>query len=149
MNKIELVSSFEEQMQRIFSVTGRHTHAELAEYFGTRPAVVSDAKRRKFIPTKWLRVLSKLLHVNPQWILTGHGERFFYAPKSGKSGLNFINSLQAPQSFDDEEHSSTVDAENIVEKEEAPEIIHYIPSKILVEELLRRIIIVEPEQLPS
>jgi len=149
MNKIELVSSFEEQMQRIFSVTGLHTQTELAEYFSTRPAAVSDAKRRKLIPTKWLRILSRLLHVNPQWILSGQGKRFFYAPKRGKQGLNFISSLQGTQSDDDLDHLMTINVEDVIEKEEAPEIIHYIPSRLLVEELLRRIIIVEPEQPSS
>ena len=147
MNNVEIVSSFEEQMQRIWTVTGLRSISDLAEYFGTRPAAVSDAKRRRLIPTGWLRHLTRALLIDPQWILTGQGERFINVPKRGRLGLDFMELLQSCKKVGAAGASSSM--ANIMGKDEAPEIIHSIPSKVLVEELLRRIIIVEPEQLSS
>ena len=147
MNSVEIVSSFEEQMQRVWAVTGLRSITELADFFGTRPAAVSDAKRRRLIPTVWLRHLSRVLLVNPQWILTGQGERFISVSRRGRLGLDFVDLLQSCQKVG--ASGCPVSQAGVVEDEEAPEIIHHIPSKVLVEELLRRIIIVEPEQLSS
>ena len=44
----------------------------------TQPSI-SDAKRRKVIPSDWLMKLLEKRRINPEWIRTGQGERSLQA----------------------------------------------------------------------
>ncbi|MCD7982758.1 MAG: helix-turn-helix domain containing protein [Desulfovibrio sp.] len=61
-------ASFDEQMDRIRLITGKRTQIELANFFGIRQSLVSDAKRRGKIPSDWLMILLQTKNVNPEWL---------------------------------------------------------------------------------
>lgn len=69
------LESFESVLDRIAEATGAKTQCELAEMFGIRQSSVSDAKRRRSIPSKWLLTLLRRYRLNPDWVLTGLGAR--------------------------------------------------------------------------
>ena len=58
-------------MKRILSVTGCRTQQELAAFFGVRQSSISDAGRRRSIPSGWLLTLLREKGVNPEWIIGG------------------------------------------------------------------------------
>ena len=57
--------------QRLFDATGCRSQLELADFLGTRQALISDAKRRGIIPVDWLSFLQKTKGIRPEWILSG------------------------------------------------------------------------------
>ena len=64
----------QEQLERIKLISDApRTQVELAEFLGIRQSEVSDAKRRREIPSSWLVILMLMKNVNPEWILTGKG----------------------------------------------------------------------------
>ncbi len=63
-------------LERIFAVAECCTQVELANFFGVKQSSISDAKRRKTIPSRWLIKLLRLKGVNPEWVITGRGARF-------------------------------------------------------------------------
>ena len=69
-------SVFDEQMQRIYFITGTRTQIELANFLGLRQSAVSVAKRRENIPSDWLVILMRVKNIHPEWILTGKGPCF-------------------------------------------------------------------------
>lgn len=66
-------TDFESQYERIFAVTECRTQVELAEILDIRQSSISDAKRRKALPSDWLMKLYEKRRVNPEWIRTGIG----------------------------------------------------------------------------
>lgn len=62
--------------ERITAATGARTQVQLAELLEIRQSSISDAKRRQSIPDAWLVALLKKFNLNPDWILTGQGERY-------------------------------------------------------------------------
>lgn len=61
---------------RIKEATGASTQEQLAEILEIRQSSISDAKKRNSIPEGWLVVLLKKFSLNPEWILTGQGDRY-------------------------------------------------------------------------
>ena len=118
---------FDEQLQRVYQVTGTRTQTELAGWLGVRQTFVADAERRGKIPADWLLILMRLVNVDPEWLLTGRGERLFEAPAGAYEGVN-----RAPE-----------DGDAASEREKALEAVRSLPSRILAEELLRRAVIAE------
>ena len=109
---------FQEQLERIKLISDARTQVELAKFLGIRQSEVSDAKRRREIPSSWLVIL--MLNVNPEWILTGKG------PYS-------ITRLPVLNDHDIEEV--------IVAEKSDKEALRRLPSRILADELVRRIVI--------
>lgn len=107
---------FSEQMARIYLVTGACTQIDLADCLSISQASVSDAKRRSEIPAAWFLVLARSLNVNSEWILTGKGEKYLEVP--GDTHCGFATAQEAA---------------------EALEAVRRLPSKMLADELLRRI----------
>ena len=102
-------------LARVFEAANCRTQEELAGLLGIRQSAVSDAKRRKSVPSEWLVCLFRLRSVNPEWVLTGCGPKY----------LNKDNGQ---------------DSANQVEKKEKPSIeaLRHFSSKALADELVRR-----------
>ncbi len=118
---------FDEQLQRVYQVTGTRTHAELAGWLGVRQTFVADAERRGKIPADWLLILMRLVNADPEWLLTGRGERLFEMPAGAHEGVN-----SAPE-----------EADAAREREKTLKTVRSLPSRMLAEELLRRAVIAE------
>lgn len=56
---------------RILLVTMTHNHTQLAAALHSSNALISDAHRRKIIPSEWLQRLMSVYRVSPRWILHG------------------------------------------------------------------------------
>ena len=63
-------------LARVFEAADCRTQEELAGLLGIRQSAVSDAKRRKSVPSEWLVCLFRLRSVNPEWVLTGCGPKY-------------------------------------------------------------------------
>lgn len=109
---------FDEQMERIKLITGKKTQAELAELLGIKQSSISDAKRRGSIPANWLIMLLRLNCANPEWILTGDGQLF----------VSF-SSIKPLYKTEDER----------ADYKAKEKLLKQIPSKMLADELVRRI----------
>ncbi len=102
-------------LTRVFEAANCRTQEELAGLLGIRQSAVSDAKRRKSVPSEWLVCLFRLRSVNPEWVLTGCGPKYL----NKKDGLNSLAI--------DEKKSNP-----------SPEFLHLFSSKELADELVRR-----------
>ena len=117
---------FDGQLRRVYQVTGVRTQTELAAWLGVRQTFVADAERRCKIPADWLLSLLRVLSVDPEWVLTGRGGRLLETPAGTGA---------APE-----------DADAGREREKALETARGLPSRILAEELLRRISVAETDR---
>lgn len=79
---------------------------------------MSDAKRRGKVFSDWLVILMRVRNVNPEWILTGNGPCFM--PISPITGCY-----------------ESVEAYN--ERKEDEKALRRLPSRLLADELVRRI----------
>lgn len=111
--------SFADQIQRIQLVTGTRTQLELAACLGIRQSSVSAAKRRGAIPPGWLIRLMRVKNVNPEWVLTGRGTQLVedIPPRGGKRVEPLARNAH----------------------EEALLMLRSLPSRLLADELVRRI----------
>ncbi|MCC8194032.1 MAG: helix-turn-helix domain containing protein [Deltaproteobacteria bacterium] len=66
-------ADFESQYRRILEASGCRTQVELADFLEVRQSSISDARRRKTVPSGWLAMLLVKKHVNPDWIRSGLG----------------------------------------------------------------------------
>lgn len=109
---------FDEQMERIKLITGKRTQTDLAALLGIRQSSVSDAKRRGKIPSGWLVILMRYKLVNPEWVLTGNGPAYVSFPPT-------------------EPRYETGD--EFAERRANEEALRRLPSRMLADELVRRI----------
>ena len=63
-------------MNRIKSVTLCRTQQELAQFLDVSQSCISDSKRRRTIPSKWLLCLLNKKGINPEWVLRGTSPKF-------------------------------------------------------------------------
>lgn len=63
-------------ISRVFDAVGCRTQQEMANLLKIRQTFVSDALRRKIVPVEWLVKLAQCRNVNPDWIMTGKGNKF-------------------------------------------------------------------------
>ena len=119
---------FAAQMERIKFVTGKRTQVELAEFLGIRQSSISDAKRRGKIPSGWLVILMRVKNVHPEWILSGNGLCFMPQP---------------PRS----DRYETGDEES--ERRAYEDALRRLPSRMLADELVRRIAVSQEEAFCS
>ncbi len=61
---------------RFQDASGCLSKGELADMLGVRLTLVIDAKKRDRIPDEWLRRLQTIRGINPQWVLTGEGQKY-------------------------------------------------------------------------
>lgn len=111
---------FNEQMERIKFITGKRTQAELADLLGVKQSSVSDAKKRGKIPSRWLVILMRVKNVPPEWVLTGNGA--YSLPKQPEVG-RYETGAEAAERRTDEE------------------ALRRLPSRVLADELVRRIVV--------
>ena len=82
----ELLKSdaFGEVYGRILAATGCKDQQELAECPGVHSSEISYSKCRGFVSRKLLLILVEQLHLNPQWVRTGEGDKLLipYEPGS-------------------------------------------------------------------
>ena len=109
--------AFAEQIERIKLVTGTQTQSELAKALGVRQSSVADAKRRSSIPPGWLVTLMREHNANPDWILTG-------------TGVCYLSGSEDPG-------ADRKGGDN--ERRMFEEVLRHMPSRMLAEELLRRV----------
>lgn len=69
-------ATFAEIMGRIHSITNTRTQVELAEFLGIGQSSISDAKKRRSIPSEWLLKLYWEKKVNPGWVIFGRGGKY-------------------------------------------------------------------------
>lgn len=62
---------FASQYRRVFEAAACKTRAELAVALGIRLSAVSDAERRKAVPSDWLITLFEKKRINPEWVRMG------------------------------------------------------------------------------
>lgn len=109
---------FDAQLERIKLITGKRTQVELADFLGIRQSAISDACRRGKISSGWLVILLRVKNVHPEWILTGKGPCC-------------ITPSPEPS------HYETGD--DAVERGADEAALRRLPSRILADELVRRI----------
>lgn len=113
-------SNFAEQMARIRAITGLRSQEELAEYLGISLLAVEDAAQNGKIPAEWLLILLRVNSASPDWILTGQGSRFMGRP---------LDRYETD--------------EETVERWAAIEVLRRVPSRLLADELVRRIAVAQ------
>ena len=67
---------FDSQYARVFQAAECRTQVELADFLEIRQSSISDAKRRKAIPSEWLIKLFDKKRINPEWLRMGIGGKF-------------------------------------------------------------------------
>ena len=117
-------SGFAEQIARIMVVAGAQTQPELAEYLGVSLSAVEDAAQSGKIPADWLLVLLRANNASPDWILTGQGPRFMGRP---------LDRYET--------------GEEAVERWGAIEALRRVPSRLLADELVRRIVVAQSQAI--
>ena len=117
-------SGFAEQIARIMVVAGAQTQPELAEYLGVSLSAVEDAAQSGKIPADWLLVLLRVNNASPDWILAGQGPRFMGRP---------LDRYET--------------GEEAVERWGAIEALRRVPSRLLADELVRRIVVAQSQAL--
>nr|WP_308776831.1 helix-turn-helix domain-containing protein [uncultured Bilophila sp.] len=107
-------------LARMHSAAEVRTQEELADFFGIGQEGVSDAARRMNVPSDCLLIALLSKNISPEWILTGNGPRLM---------------TPAPDRYET--------AWEFQERREAELAVRRLPSRILAEELLRRIAIAQ------
>ena len=114
------ISLLTEQMKRLHHAAGTETQQELAEYLGVPQAAISDARRRGAIPADWLAIVALSRNIDPDWVLTGQGRPYREDAVGGYA-----------------------DAYAAQEEADVRSRLRRMPSRMLAEELLRRIAVAE------
>jgi len=117
-------ATFDEQMARIYFVTGTSAPAELADFLGARPSAITSAEKRGAIPSDWLVILMRVRNIHPEWILTGKGT---------------CHILGAPPNRY-ETHEETM------ERWASEAVLKQLPSRVLADELVRRIAVSQADR---
>ncbi|EPR43676.1 CI repressor [Desulfovibrio sp. X2] len=66
---------FEEVYARVMQAAGAETQMDLARRLGIRQSSVSDAKKKRRVPSSWVLSLCIESGWNPRWLLTGEPPR--------------------------------------------------------------------------
>ena len=99
-------SDFESQYKRVFEAAECRTQSELAAVLNIKQSSVSDAKRRRAIPSDWLMTLFEKKRVNPDWVRGGLGDMLLCAANSAKGAtpaiINIVERRPAQECTTDE-----------------------------------------------
>jgi len=79
-------TDFDSQYARLFEAAGCKTQIKLADLLGIKQSSISDAKRRKGLPSDWLMKLYEKRRINPDWIRTGIGPKILQVVENGDGG---------------------------------------------------------------
>lgn len=104
-------TEFNEILMRLaeaFCIDGNITQVKLAEALNIRQSSISDAKRRKSVPSEWLLKALEVGGVDPNWIRTGEGPRYRVLSDDGEGALTateirrrIVEENQRPLSFEE------------------------------------------------
>ncbi len=96
---------FDAQYRRVFEAAGCRTQVELAGFFDVTQSSISDAKRRRSIPSDWLVRLLVKKRTSPEWILFGKGSKHLVPTdtEQGKPLVLRIVEIRPPQECSTEE----------------------------------------------
>ena len=92
-------NDFESQYSRVFEVAECRTQLELAAFLDIRQSSISDAKRRKSVPSEWLVKLFEKKRINPEWIRCGTGAKLLVPaePEQSKPHVVRVTEVRPPQ----------------------------------------------------
>lgn len=109
---------FDRQLERIQLASGTGTLKELASLLGVGQAAITHARRRNKIPSSWLVTLMQYKGIYPEWILSGSGPVYAASPAGT---MHYESGAEA------------------AERKAYEEALRRIPSRMLADELVRRI----------
>ena len=115
---------FTTQLTRIRAILGLRDEDALAEFLGVSSAAVNAARERGKLPAEWLLILLRARNISPEWVLSGAGPCYLAAP-AGRGRYLAADETAGP------DEAETLDA------------LRRIPSRLLAEELLRRLAVAE------
>lgn len=72
-------TDFESQYRRVLQAAQCRTQAELAAVLDIRQAFISDARKRRAVPSDRLITLLEKKDINPEWIRAGTGNKVLQA----------------------------------------------------------------------
>lgn len=119
------------QLTRIRAILGLRDEAALAEFLGVSLADMDAARERGKLPAEWLLILLLARNISPEWVLTGVGPCYLAAPALCGRYLTAAEAAGAGE-------ADTADTQNALRR---------IPSRLLAEELLRRLAVAEAAAL--
>ena len=92
-------SDFNSQYARLLEAAGCRTQVELAAVLDIKQSSISDAKRRKGVPSDWLIKLFEKKQINPDWIRCGTNAKYLAPVDCEQSGLHVvrITEVRPPQ----------------------------------------------------
>ena len=92
-------SGFESQYRRLFEAAECGTQAELAAFLNLKQSSISDAKRRKSVPSDWLVKLFEKKRINPDWVRCGASAKYLVPAQPEQSGPHVvrITEVRPPQ----------------------------------------------------
>ncbi|MDL2279172.1 helix-turn-helix domain containing protein [Desulfovibrio sp. OttesenSCG-928-G11] len=92
-------ADFESQYRRVFEAAECRTQVALAELLEIKQSSISDAKRRKSIPSDWRVKLFEKKRVNPEWILYGEGTKYLISAdeQQGLPHVVRVTEVRPPQ----------------------------------------------------
>ena len=83
-------TSFEAQYKRVFEAAECRTQVESAALLEVKQSSVSDAKRRKSVPSEWLVKLFEKKQINPDWIRCGTSAKYLAPVDSEQNRLHVV-----------------------------------------------------------
>ena len=118
------------QLTRIRAILGLRDEAALAEFLGVSPVAVDAARERGKLPAEWLLILLRARNISPEWVLSGVGPCYLAAPAGRGRYLTADEAAGAGEAGT----ANTADTQDALRR---------IPSRLLAEELLRRLAVAE------
>ena len=119
--------TFTAQLTRIRAILGLRDEAALAEFLGVSSVAVDAARERGKLPAEWLLILLRARNISPEWVLSGAGPCYLAAPAGRGRYLTADEAAGAGEA-------------DIADTQDA---LRRIPSRLLAEELLRRLAVAE------
>ena len=116
--------TFTAQLTRIRAILGLRDEAALAEFLGVSPVALDAARERGKLPAEWLLILLRARNISPEWVLSGAGPCYLAAPAGRERYLTADEAAGASEA-------------------ETQDALRRIPSRLLAEELLRRLAVAE------
>ena len=86
---------FDDFIKRVFEATGINSQNELAEALGINRSAITQARKKKAVPDKWILGLYRKFGLNPDWLENGIGSIFLKGGRDDGEGFTYIPKVQA------------------------------------------------------
>lgn len=94
----------ETALERLLATVGCRTQNELADLLGITQSSVASAKKRNVIPAEWLVKLLHLKGLNPEWVLTGEGQKYLaIARDKTPTDVIYVTEIRPPKECSSQE----------------------------------------------